>query len=79
MTNHKFKTKNGLDVEVVGSINVDNTNHVIVKLPNPQYYLSTELFRYIVIPASNLINPNIEWVEEVPIPKEAEVEDGGKD
>lgn len=40
---------NGVDVEVIGQIEIDNVSHLIVKLTSPIYTLNDVLVKHIIL------------------------------
>ena len=52
-----MKTKTGLEVDVLGQIQIDNKPHFIVKMPHA-FYESGILIAHILLPASELDGVN---------------------
>lgn len=60
------KTKTGVEIDVVGNANLDSIPHLVCKIPNPLYYQSSILYKYIIIPAHLVHADNgVEWVEVI--------------
>jgi len=61
------KTKSGVELEVVSNATIDNTPHLICKLPHNLYYQSSILYKYIIIPAYEVSSDNgLAWCEVIP-------------
>ncbi len=60
-------TKRGKELDVLGQVNVEGRPHFIVKLKSPTYHVSGIMYKYVLLPESQVDFPNgFENIEIVP-------------